>query len=224
MAPARAPNDALARARLLFLCTSVSSILFYVGTSYGLLRSPRFLFPLYCVLPVVLGVGTSEIWQRSRPLAALLLSTVLGCNLAVQLAAHPALALQPVHYVGQLDVPQSYRELVSCLDGLGVDRVYGGYWTSFPLVLASQERILVSHGAPGRLPEADRAVAAATRVAFLFYRGKLDEMQFRVLLGRAGVRNRAWDCGPFRLYTEIDADALRRSPLWGRVLAVLAHP
>jgi hypothetical protein len=213
-----------AASRLLLGWVAAVSVLLYVGTSYGVLRSPRFLFPLYVVLPVVAAVGSVELDRWRRNLGLLLWLAVITINLAQQLVVDPALAMQPAHLAERVEVPPSYDELVGCLDRIGCNRVYGAYWTAFPLIWASGERIMVSDGRPGRLPEADEAVGSSERVAFVLYRDKLDERFLRRLLRATGTPHQVVECGPFRVYAGIDARTLRGSPAWDRVRIILSHP
>lgn len=208
----------------LLLIHVVVCCLAYALTSYGLARSPRFLLPLFSSLPVLFAVAAVELNLRFRHAGTVWAAGILAVNVAVQLAAPPELALQPPQYAGRLRVPRSYAELAGRLDALGYKHVYAPYWTGFPLVWASHERIAVSNGGEGKLPELDRSVAAATRVAFVFYRGKLDESFFRELLARARMPATVEEVGPFRVYCGVDVVDLRRSSLWSGVQATLSHP
>jgi len=224
-AAGRAPGDqGSPRAVNLLLIHVVVCCLAYALTSYGLARSPRFLLPLFSSLPVLFAVAALELNLRFRHAGTVWAVGILAVNVAVQLASPPELALQPPQYAGRLRVPGSYTELAGRLEALGYRHVYAPYWTGFPLVWASNERIAVSNGGEGKLPELDRSVAAATRVAFVFYRGKLDESFFRELLARARMPATVEEVGPFRVYFGVDVADLRRSSLWSGVQATLSHP
>jgi len=224
-AAGRAPGDqASPRAVNLLLIHVVVCCLAYTLTSYGLARSPRFLLPLFSSLPVLFAVAALELNLRFRHAGTVWAAGILAVNVAVQLAAPPELALQPPQYAGRFRVPASYTELAGRLETLGYTHVYAPYWTGFPLVWASHERIAVSSAGEGKLPELDRSVAAATRVAFVFYRGKLDESFFRELLARARMTATVDEVGPFRVYCGVDVEDLRRSSLWSGVQQILSHP
>lgn len=227
-APAAAadrPADAAgADAVSLMLIHVAVCCLAYILTSYGLARSPRFLLPLFSSLPVLFAVGVLELNLRFRHAGTVWAAGILAVNLAVQLASAPELALQPPQYAGRISVPPSYAGLAARLEALGYRHVYAPYWTGFPLVWASHERIAVSSAGEGKLPVLDRAVAGATRVAFLFYRDKLDDRFFRQLLARAGMPATVEEAGPFRIYCGVDVEALRHSALWPAVQVILSHP
>jgi hypothetical protein len=213
-----------ARLRRLLGCFLLVPLIFLLLTSYGMTRSPRFLFPLYVALPVVLAVGAAKLGRVVGWLGGAVVCAVLAINLLPQVEMRPALALQPAHYAGRLPVPRSYDALVACLRGLDVARVYSDYWTGFPLLFASGETILPSDGSRGRLPDVSAAVGRARRVAFVFYHGKLDDSQFVRIMHASGLAYDAGECGPFAIYSGLDVDALRRSSWWRDVLEVLSQP
>jgi hypothetical protein len=196
----------------------------FVVSSYGSVRSPRFLLPAHTSIPVMVGLGAVLLDRWRRYAGAGWLAVVLAVQLAVQLAAPPALALQPAHYAGRLPVPGTYEPLARQLEALGLEHVYASYWTGFPLVFASRGSIRVADAGRGRLPELDRAVAGSDRVAFVFFRGRMDERSFARLLDGAGVEYRVADSGPFRIYTEVPVAELRKSPAWSRVVKLLSLP
>jgi hypothetical protein len=198
--------------------------LLYLATSYGLVRSARYLIPAYSSLPVLVALAARELNGRRRWLGYAWVAAILVVNLSVLGSFPPIEALQPAHYAGRPYATSDYRPLAASLDALGVRSVYAPFWVGFPLAFETEERIVPSDGRRGRVPEFDRRVAEDPRVTFVFSRGKFDDAAFAELLRRAGIPHHVADAEQFRIYHGAGLVRLRSPDLWPTVVRLLAYP
>jgi hypothetical protein len=214
----------LSRGVRLLVIHAIISCALYAGTSYGITRSPRFLFPLYSSLPVLFAVAMVEMNRRWRHLGHLWTAGTLGAHLLVLLSFPSIQALQPLHYVESRHAPTDYGRLARKVEELGARDVYATYWTGFPLAFESRGRIRVSTGGRGRVAEFDREVAAAADPVFVYLGDRFDEIAFRSFLDRAGLPYQIREVPPFRILHGLDMDRLRSPDLWPVVLRLLSYP
>lgn len=184
----------------------------------------RYLAPFYSSIPVLVGLALSVLDRWKSGMGWLWLSSLVAVHGVAQLRTEPAAMLQPVHYAGTTVVPDTYGALVERLLSLDCRHVYASIWLGYPLLYASHEEIKASSGTPRRFPEHDAAVEAHSHPAFLFIRSRYDEVQFRALLRRSGIRFASTDCGSFVIYTGIDVESMRTSDIWPTVLRILSWP
>ncbi len=167
-----------------------------VLTGHGaILRYPRYLLPLYLVLPVFVGLAAERLGARlgwagaAAFLAPLLLANLVGSVAMMRLGDTRVAERERAWAVRQ-------TEQFAFLDRHRVTRVYDGpnLWT-----FLSDRRILASDPRDERMPEVAREVDAAERVGWIF---KRPSRAFEGSLAAAGIAFRRLDGPRFVVYTE----------------------
>ena len=172
-----------------------------VFTGHGaIVRYPRYLMPLYLVLPVAVGLAADRLARRSTSLAVAFLLPLLGVNLAGSLVL--------MRFSGDPRVAERERawaarqaEQLAFLERSGLDRVYEGpnLWT-----FLTGRRVLASERRDERLPEVAQAVDAAERVGWIFTH---PSQAFEESLRAAGIVARRLAGPGFVVYTDFALDS-----------------
>jgi len=223
-------RDPSATATGLLLLTMVFAMLAFVGTGYGDMRSPRFLMPLYSVVPIVLACFVSALARRKRSIAVLFMVCVLGLHLQGMLTVPPSYHLQPVHYVNWWNpqesvlLPTTNRAVIDFLHSRKLRHVYTKYWLANPLIFDSEEAILASKGGGGRYAPYDSQVAEAERVAYLFHRRSFETKSFEFILWTNGVRYNKASVSAYDVYFDVELGDRFASPAWPQIQDVLRAP
>ncbi|MFA6434242.1 MAG: glycosyltransferase family 39 protein [Elusimicrobiales bacterium] len=129
-----------------------SSVLFAL---FGSLGYPRYLLPLWPAAAVLLAVSLVRMRETSRALAVSILLSVLSVNLG------------GTFLCAGIKSP-SYEKLAAYLSANDLRWGYAGYWTAYPLMFVSGEKIIVS-------PTLDlRTVHPRSKGAYPFYTDAVD--------------------------------------------------
>jgi hypothetical protein len=123
--PRPAPDAAL-------LVLAIANLAAFLISSWGAEQwsatQPRYLLPLYGVAPLLIRGGLPSACRWQRWLAtAILVSAVCCTNLYVDTTAFPRPDVRP---------------LAALLESHGIPVVYGDYWTVYPVMYVSNERII----------------------------------------------------------------------------------
>jgi len=171
---------------LLFVC---STAFIFSRSSFGWLsRAPRYLLPLYSVLPVLVAVAISRLLEfRGRVggiLATFLFSGVLALNLSSNYLGGVAQPGQPSVFRGQR-VASSHDELYDWLSAKGYGHIATNYWIGYRTAFETNEQVQFTRlGRPRslRIPEyenfAPQAVVLVPAEARLYER-ELRQFGFR---------------------------------------------
>lgn len=129
----------------LLLLFVVSTAFIFSRSSFGWLsRAPRYLLPLYSVLPVLVAVSLARLFAL-RNLLGLFLGTglflsVLGLNLASNYLGGLAKPGQPSVFRGQR-VSDSHEELYRWLEQRGYEHIATNYWIGYRAAFETAEKI-----------------------------------------------------------------------------------
>lgn len=133
----------------------------FLLSRFGIDPTGRYLLPLYPPLAVITGVWLAHVrlqvasLHRNLPgsTVSILLAALVGYNLVgnvqAALADPPGLTTQfdPITHI-----PHDHdQQLISFLDGIGVERGYSNYWVAYRFAFLTHERILLSPQLPYKL-------------------------------------------------------------------------
>jgi hypothetical protein len=194
----RAPGPIVLAALAGVLAVTVALNVF---TGHGaIVRYPRYLLPLYLVLPVAIGLAADGLAGRSAGLAGAFLLPVLAVNLAgslvlMRVLGDPRIAERERAWAAR------QSEQLAFLDRHGLDRLYDGpnLWT-----FLTEHRVLVSDRRDERLPDIVREVDAAERVGWIFGH---PSPAFEESLRAAGFGHRRLEGPDFVVYTDFQPAA-----------------
>ncbi|MCB0323685.1 MAG: glycosyltransferase family 39 protein [Bdellovibrionales bacterium] len=129
-------------AGLLLVLFFISTALIFSFSSFGWLSlAPRYLLPLYSVVPIAVGVAVAKLWRRFGSAAGgLLLCAVLGLNLASNYWGGLALAGQPALYRGER-VAHDHTELYRWLAQEGYTHFHTNYWIGYRAAFETDEAV-----------------------------------------------------------------------------------
>ncbi|MBI3393877.1 MAG: discoidin domain-containing protein [Nitrospirae bacterium] len=175
----------------------------YMSSRFGDLGAPRYLFPLYSALPLLVAGGVSFVRRRS-PWGWLLIVPILAGNAVGIARAYADIREGKItatafagNYMGvngvrppdgvEGDLPR-LRPLVEFLDGKGIDRVTAAFGISARLNLETAERIVAAvpleekNPPPSRLAvERSERAAIVTHGRFTFFEPASFERVLRAL-------------------------------------------
>jgi hypothetical protein len=114
---------------ILTLFVACFAIFFSVFVGRG---DPRYMLPLAAVLPIFIGKLFSDIGARNLAISLAVVAIILLSN---YYGTGRALAAQPEHH---------YKELADWLGSKNIRYAYSDYWTAYPVVFESKEKVLVS--------------------------------------------------------------------------------
>lgn len=187
---------------LCFFTMLVMPIIFSLSKFGALSQAPRYLLPLYAVLPVFCAYGTTSFLRlkssffRGVGIGSALSILLLNCwSNIIQLESPPG---QPFVFLSER-VPVDNSELVEWLDINGVSHVHTDYWVGYRLSFETKEQVTFSRfGEPRdlRIPEYEvgRAEDIAERVYVLTIKQASDFQSDLVKMGWTYQRERV---GPF---------------------------
>ncbi len=154
------PHAARRRAPLLPLALLAFTLLAYMASRYGNLASPRYLFPVYGALPILLAGVISAAWGRSRAWL-LVVSLILAGNLVGVARAYQDFSTPGS---GESEVP-SLKPVLDLLSAEGMDRLYADYGVSVRLNFETGGRVIASQPSDERYAPFAAIAAEAPRVA-----------------------------------------------------------
>jgi hypothetical protein len=175
----------------------------------NLWAEPRYALPIFATVPL----GAAIVWdlrQRSRPLAAVVLTGVLALNVYSLATSNYSLSLPTS---AGASTAANRADLLKALQARGIDRVYTDYWLAYPIAFESREAIVpaVWSGGFGRRASYSHLVFVAPDPAFVFARDTPGDREFRAQLSGQGGRAQVEDIGIYRVYTAVEPlDAMRR--------------
>ncbi len=133
------------RALILLLLFVVSTAFIFSRSSFGWLsRAPRYLLPLYSVLPVLVAVALSRLFSLRNLLATVaglgLFLTVICLNVASNYLGGFAKPGQPSVFRGQR-VADNHQELYNWLEQKGYQHIATNYWIGYRAAFETDEKI-----------------------------------------------------------------------------------
>lgn len=178
-------------ARAMLALFAVSALFFF---SPGL-RTDRYMAPNFIACIGITALVFDRLYERAKPAAFALL--VLAVSLAFLRAAP---AFRPTDY--------DYRKLAAFLENNNISRATSTYWTAYPVMLAVDERVIISprlmdpQGFYERYPEYSRIVDAEPRKCLIFdgFSMKYRDAAVKKLRER-GIRPEVTDVGGFSCVT-----------------------
>ncbi len=191
---------------LLFLFAAVTLTLFTVFYSmlHGpavLLQEPRYLLPLYSVLPLVI-LALLHLTEKAAWLRPVVFGGLLIFNLYGNLTIDPTLN-QP--YMSGKSLSDN-RGLIEWLDEHGISHVYADYWIGYWLAFDSGEHIIPFIIAPGnqvgwnRYPPYVAAVQQSAHPAYVFVGESEEARGFADNLAARRIRYDVEAVGVFAVY------------------------
>lgn len=122
---------------LLVIFPPIVALIFSLSSFGWLSQAPRYLLPLYSVLPLIVGISLSAF---PRWLGMALFGVFLSMNLASNYYGKLALPGQPVVYAGGR-VAEDHSELYAWLESQNYRYVYANYWIGYRIAFETAERI-----------------------------------------------------------------------------------
>lgn len=154
---------------------------------------PRYLVPLILPGSLFLARFLKDAWTRSPVLAVPLAALVIGYNFHTCAVSFNSPG-------------KDYAALAGFLAEKKIFYGYSDYWTAYPVVFESKEKILISPTAFNALydrrPEYTRKVRNADRAAYVFDTGgfKDIEMEFQQKAGKHGITFKKYRIKEFAVY------------------------
>ena len=125
----------------LLICFLMSVPAIFSLSQYGWLsQAPRYLLPLYSVLPLILGLAVSELKQGSLKSNAFL-AVVVVFNAAGNLMGSGAQQGQPVVYMGER-VKADHTELYKWLETNNIKQISTNYWIGYRIAFDTKEKAI----------------------------------------------------------------------------------
>lgn len=173
----------------------------------------RYLMPLWVPAAIGLALGLDRLRRVGWFLPAALTSVLLAAQTAsvLRVAQTPGLHTQ---LIAELQTPAVFdQQVLDFLEQHGYTRGYAGYWTSYRLILRSDETVILATHLPyedkvngaisNRYPAYDAIVAAADRVVWITLNFPELDDAIAARMAEAGVRYRTQDFGPYRVYYDL---------------------
>ncbi len=200
----------------------VLSLLYFLSTR-ALNRSPRFLFPIYTVLPFLVALIFKGLRKYSKVAAISFIIFLIGINLLVTISIKPINVYKPIPYVNIKRMPNSYKPIISFLLKKDIYNIYSFYWTGFPIVFNSKEKIY-SVDRSSRIPEYKRRVEKSKKIAFVFWHTIGHWREFEGSLVKNKIHFVRSNIKGFLCYYDIDIIRLRKSPVWKDIRYIISIP
>ncbi len=196
----RLPADA---GSLMLVALVVTPALFSLSRFRDFLTEPRYLMPIFVAMPLVIGVilGASGRVRQMAGRAVIVAAIVL--NVVGVIRIDPALNLP---WEEGVSLQNSNRDLVAFLEENQLDRFYGDYWTVYPVMFESGERLLGSAVRDGtdigwnRYIPAAHAVSVSEGPAVVQIAGTEAEARFRRLLSSRMIDHSEARVGAYTVY------------------------
>lgn len=132
----------------------------FLASRYGSLGSPRYLFPVYGAMPLLLAMGTSSLWRRSRAWL-LVVPLILGGHLVGVARAYQEFVFPGA---GDAEIPP-LRPVLDFLEHEQIRHVYADYGVSVRFNFETGEKVAAAQPLDERYPPNALAVDEASRVA-----------------------------------------------------------
>jgi len=195
----------------LFLCCY--PFLFSISSMGWFTCEPRYLLPLFSVLPLVAAKFLAQLQARSRGLFVFLLTPFVVLSL-LNAAAFDSTALQP--RVENMRLPVSFTPLRHWLGEKQIAYIYTDYWVAYRLTFESNEEIICSVYPPfvnDRYPLYPQLVGKADKPAYIIM--QTVSSGFEVMLEEMGILYyRKNEIPPFVVYYDLEIekrdDTIRR--------------
>lgn len=218
------PQEAMETVFFLFLL--FYPILFAVSSLGWFTSRPRYLLPLFSVLPIITAVFLKWVLDRSRPVFSFLIMPFVLLSL-LQIATLDILSFQP--WVQNVRLPVHLNPLIQRLKEKNIRFVYADYWIAYRLVFESREEIICSVYPPeinDRYPLYTEMVGRAGSPAYIVmetvasgFKDLLEEMKIHkykeeslapfVLFYDPDPEPAAKDATPVRQETDLSAEGVR---------------
>ncbi|GAB4476490.1 MAG: hypothetical protein Kow00124_18650 [Anaerolineae bacterium] len=196
----------------------------FVGTSFGIDPTGRYLLPLYPLLAVLTGEWLGRVREgvemragrRGLWIAPLLLALLIGYNAYGNLRAvvenPPGLTTQfdPISHI-----PHDHdAALIAFLDQIGVDRGYSNYWVAYRFAFLTGERVLLAPRLPykadldytyldDRYPHYTALVRQAERIVYVTSNHPVLDEALTARLDALGVTYRVEHIGPYTVFYDL---------------------
>ncbi len=196
----------------------------FVGTSFGIDPTGRYLLPLYPLLAILAGEWLGRVrggveMQAGRHglwIAPLLLAVLIGYNAYGNLRA---IAENPPGLTTQFDpishIPHDHDgELIAFLDQIGVDRGYSNYWVAYRFAFLTGERVLLAPRLPykadldytyldDRYPRYTGLVRQAEQIVYVTSNHPALDEALAARLDALGVAHRIERIGPYTVFYDL---------------------
>jgi 4-amino-4-deoxy-L-arabinose transferase-like glycosyltransferase len=199
----------------------------YLFSGYGGARTPRYLLPLYSVIPIVFATFLCDLERYAKSLSRIIIVTFLIVHISGFLAMPTSLFFQPSNYLRWYYIedprliPVSNKPIIEFLRTQRIFHVYTKYSLGMPLIFDSKEQILTSFGEPCRYPQYDKSVARSERVAYLFHANSPENIRFQIILARGNIPYKKVHIAYSDVYYEVELGNRFVSPFWPDILSCL---
>ena len=207
---------------LLFLHTVVLLSL-YLFSSRSIVRAPRFIFPLYTVIPFLVALIYDRLAKNHKIAAIVFVGFLIGINLQMYLFVKHQDIYKPIQYLAINKTVNSYEPLIDYLLKKKIYYIYSPYWVGFPIVFNSGEKIISVEGR-SRVIEYIKKIDREKRVAFVFHHKIRHWQEFEVLLKRGKFFFSKEKVRNFLVYYNLEIEKLRNSKAWKQIVRILLLP
>ncbi len=197
----RSRLDRLGTEEMLFLSLLIYPVIFASSSAGWFITEPRYLLPLYSVLPVMLGSLLAVIQKKNAAFFLVCAGLVIAFPL-YEFHRTDMKDLQP--WVAARRLPLSFDGLMDFMRGKNLDAAYADYWIAYRLTFESQENITATVYPPwqkNRHVEYNKIVDAAANPAYILME---TQQEFNNVLGRMGIDDfKTEPLGNFLIYYDI---------------------
>ncbi len=196
----RLPADAGAP---MLLALIVTPILFSLSRFRDFLTEPRYLMPMFVAMPIVVGLILGSNGRIRVAAGRLVMTAALAVNLIGVVRIQSDLNLP---WDGPISLAGANSALSEFLTGRQLHAFYGDYWTVYPVMFESREKVLgsaIMNGADigwNRYLPAAHAVSISENPAVVQIAGTDAEARFRQHLSRRSVTYEQARVGVYSVY------------------------
>lgn len=182
------------RVSVLIIFTALACISF-IFSRWGGLGSPRYLFPLYSILPILISFSLLTLKGKSRASFYALSGIIISANLYAAVDAYSASS-------GPSERDPDTKGLIQFLKSKGVLHAYSDYGLAPRLTFESKEEIICAEPTTERYKRYKEILDASYNFAYVFRRkgSPLDIEMFEDNLKAIGVSYRRDDIDAFRVF------------------------
>jgi hypothetical protein len=202
---------------LLLAGHGLSWVILYFGTRFSADPTGRYILPLYPALFMASGLLLERVYRWRRSAALVLLTLILGYNLATHVKAvqtvPPGIIAQThprLQFGNAWD--QALIDFVAAHGGRG----YSHHWITYKIAFLSREQVILAaflpflehvhwNPADNRYPPYAAKVAASPRPVYVTHREPNLEAYLRRAFAERGITYRLQDIGPYRVYYDFSA-------------------
>lgn len=185
---------------LLPIIMFLSTAIIYSITEYGwFVQEPRYLLPLYTILPVFPSVLVIALMKRRQIflwlITAFLVFFLVFCNFKSNMSYYKKTKFTSTN------IPLADKEVIDFLESMNTRYAYAYYWTAYKLIFESNENIICTSLNHERYPTYSRMVSEQKQPAYIME--GVEKEPFENLLKEYNIDYKVKNIGTYWIYYSI---------------------